>query len=136
MGLKDYYQVLGLNRSASAEDVKRAFRQLAMRYHPDHNLENTQQAEVKFKEINEAYTVLGDEYRRWQYDRLADLSRHPRMAAMPDDGSVGRQEWDRLMRTLMTLTGAGVASGRWGRAGSWGCGRRQGGGCRRRWQRE
>lgn len=70
MSLKDYYQVLGVGRDASQEKIKRAFRKLALRYHPDRNPQDRQRAEERFKEINEAYEVLGDEARRRQYDYL------------------------------------------------------------------
>ncbi len=65
---KDYYDVLGLSRDASAEDVKRAFRKLAFEHHPDRN--RSSDAEQKFKEINEAYEVLRDERKRAAYDRF------------------------------------------------------------------
>ena len=66
----DYYQVLGVNRDATSGEIKRAFRRLAFRYPPDHNPDDPKQAEEKFKEINEAYEVLGDKARRQQYDYL------------------------------------------------------------------
>ncbi len=64
MGLKDYYSILGVNADASAEDIKRAFRRLALQHHPDRNPENIKAAEAKFKEINEAFSVLGDPKKR------------------------------------------------------------------------
>ena len=64
---RDYYEVLGVSRSATAEDVKNAFRSLARKYHPDVNKEPD--AEEKFKEINEAYGVLSDPEKRAAYDR-------------------------------------------------------------------
>ena len=63
---KDYYDVLGVKRDASQDDIKRAYRELAMRYHPDRN--KSKDAEEKFKEINEAYAVLSDPEKRQQYD--------------------------------------------------------------------
>jgi len=66
--LKDYYQILGVPENASHKDIKRTFRRLAFKYHPDTNPGNEKQAEEKFKEINEAYGVLGDEGKRRQYD--------------------------------------------------------------------
>ena len=63
---KDYYDVLGVPKNASGEDIKKAYRQLAMKYHPDKNKDKD--AEEKFKEINEAYAVLSDEQKRKQYD--------------------------------------------------------------------
>jgi len=66
--MKDYYQILGVPDNASQENIKRAFRKLAFKYHPDTNPGNEKQAEEKFKEINEAYGVLGDKDKRQQYD--------------------------------------------------------------------
>ena len=66
--MKDYYQILGVLDSASQEEIKRAFRKLAFKHHPDTNPGNEKQAEEKFKEINEAYGVLGDKDKRQQYD--------------------------------------------------------------------
>ncbi|MFC1803464.1 molecular chaperone DnaJ [Thermoproteota archaeon] len=65
---KDYYDVLGVERSVSQDEIKKAFRKLAFQYHPDRNKE--QDAEEKFKEISEAYAVLSDEQKKAQYDRL------------------------------------------------------------------
>src|SRR5213080_1233320 len=66
---KDYYEVLGVPRTASEADIKKAFRKLAREYHPD-VARNKKQAEEKFKEINEAYEVLGDPAKRKKYDEL------------------------------------------------------------------
>ncbi len=65
---KDYYQVLGLDRSASDSDIKKAYRRLAMKYHPDRNPGKEKEATERFKEINEAYGILGDPEKRKQYD--------------------------------------------------------------------
>jgi DnaJ-class molecular chaperone len=67
---KDYYSILGVSEKASREEIRHAFRKLAMKYHPDRNLGNEKWAGEKFKEINEAYAVLGDEARRQEYDRM------------------------------------------------------------------
>jgi DnaJ-class molecular chaperone len=69
MEYKDYYKVLGVSKSASAEDIKKAFRKLARRYHPDVN-PGDKKSEEKFKEINEAYEVLSDAAKRRKYDTL------------------------------------------------------------------
>ncbi len=69
-GKRDYYQVLGVSRDASAEEIKQAYRRLARTYHPDIN--KAPDAEAKFKEINEAYEVLSDEERRQLYDRYGE----------------------------------------------------------------
>jgi curved DNA-binding protein len=66
---KDYYKILGVPRNASEEDIKKAYRKLAMQYHPDRNPGKEQWANEKFKEINEAYAVLGNPEKRAQYDQ-------------------------------------------------------------------
>lgn len=66
--MKDYYRILGVPENCSEADIKRAFRKLAFQHHPDTNPGNEKQAEEKFKEINEAYGVLGDGDKRRQYD--------------------------------------------------------------------
>ncbi len=66
----DYYQVLGVPRNASKEEIKAAFRKLALQYHPDRN--KSPEAEEKFKQISEAYAVLSDDEKRRQYDSMGD----------------------------------------------------------------
>jgi molecular chaperone DnaJ len=65
---RDYYEVLGVERSASIEDIKKAYRKLAMQYHPDRNQENKEESEEMFKEASEAYEVLSDSQKRQLYD--------------------------------------------------------------------
>jgi molecular chaperone DnaJ len=69
MANKDYYEVLGVDKNASEEDIKRAFKKSALKYHPDRNPDN-KEAEEKFKEINEAYQVLSDSEKRQRYDQF------------------------------------------------------------------
>ena len=68
MAKKDYYEVLGLQKGASENDIKRAYKRLASKHHPDKN-QGSKDAEEKFKEINEAYEVLGDAEKRAAYDQ-------------------------------------------------------------------
>ena len=68
MQYKDYYATLGVNRDASADDIKKAFRKLARKYHPDVSKETD--AEQKMKDVNEAYTVLSDTGKRGAYDQI------------------------------------------------------------------
>ncbi len=66
---RDYYEVLGIDKGASAADIKRAYKKQAARHHPDKNLSDKKGAEEKFKEVNEAYDVLSDERKRHVYDQ-------------------------------------------------------------------
>jgi molecular chaperone DnaJ len=75
---KDYYQILGVSRNSTDEEIKKAYRKLALSYHPDRNHGN-KEAEEKFKEINEAYSVLGDSEKRIRYDRFGTADEHGSM---------------------------------------------------------
>jgi curved DNA-binding protein len=84
MDYKDYYKILGVERKASEGDIRKAYRKLAMQYHPDRN-PGDKQAEERFKEINEAYQVLSDSKKRDHYDRLgSDYSNWQRRGAPGD----------------------------------------------------
>ena len=69
---KDFYKTLGVSKGASADEIKKSYRKLARKYHPDAN-EGDPKAEARFKEISEAYTVLSDEKRRKEYDEARSL---------------------------------------------------------------
>jgi curved DNA-binding protein len=75
MDFKDYYKVLGVEKSASEADIKKAYRKLAVKYHPDKN-QGDKAAEEKFKEVSEAYEVLGDPEKRKKYDQLGENYRN------------------------------------------------------------
>ena len=77
MATRDYYDILGVNKNASDGDLKKAYRKLAMKFHPDRN-PNKKEAEERFKEINEAYAVLGDKDKRKQYDTFGKEGFHQR----------------------------------------------------------
>ena len=70
---KDYYEILGVPTNASDGEIKKAYRKLAMQYHPDRNPGKEEWANEKFKEINEAYGVLGDPQKRKQYDQFGTV---------------------------------------------------------------
>jgi molecular chaperone DnaJ len=78
---EDYYKVLNVDRNASEAEIKKSYRSLAMKYHPDRNKDNPQEAEVKFKQISEAYEVLSDPKKRAAYDQFGHAG---------VDGSAGR----------------------------------------------
>src|SRR5260221_8369441 len=85
---RDYYEVLGVERNVSADDIKKAYRKLAIKYHPDKN-PGDHTAEEKFKELGEAYEALSDEQKRAAYDRLGHAAFAPGAGARP--GGAGQQ---------------------------------------------
>ncbi len=89
MDYKDYYKTLGVDRKASTDEIRSAYRKLAMKYHPDKN-PGDKKAEDKFKEINEAYQVLSDEQKRAHYDRLGSAYSNYRSTG----GRPGDFRWD------------------------------------------
>ena len=84
MAKRDYYEVLGVDRNADSEEIKKAYRKLALKYHPDRN-PNDKSAEEKFKELGEAYEVLNDPQSRAGYDRFGHAAFDPR-ARRPGGG--------------------------------------------------
>ena len=77
---KDYYEVLGVNKNATDEELKKAYRKLAKQYHPDANPDNKEEAEKKFKEVNEAYETLSNPQKRKMY--LVVVHIHTQQALM------------------------------------------------------
>jgi molecular chaperone DnaJ len=89
MSKRDYYDVLGVSKSASADEIKKAYRKVAMKYHPDKN-PGDKEAEEKFKEAAEAYEVLSDANKKAQYDRFG----HAGMRSGPGGGGPGGMNMD------------------------------------------
>jgi len=84
MEYKDYYKILGVDRKASQDEIKKVYRKLALKYHPDRNPDN-KDAEEKFKEINEAYQVLNDPEKRARYDKLGSSYTQWQQQGAPGD---------------------------------------------------
>lgn len=93
MEYKDYYNILGVDRDADEQEIKRAYRKLALKYHPDKNPDDPN-AEERFKEINEAYEVLGDPEKRAKYDQLGSSYRQWQQAG----GQPGGFDWSQWTR--------------------------------------
>ena len=70
---KDYYAILGVSRNATDEELKKAYRKLALKWHPDRNKDNKKVAEEKFKDISQAYEVLSDKEKRKIYDQFGEV---------------------------------------------------------------
>jgi curved DNA-binding protein len=113
MDYKDYYKVLGVERKASADDIRKAYRKLAMVHHPDKN-PGDKKAEDKFKEINEAYQVLSDEQKRARYDQLGSAYSNFRTSG----GRPGDFQWDDWFQQNGQQRGSGNAEDPFGGAGN------------------
>lgn len=110
MAKRDYYEVLGLEKGVDEQAVKKAYRKLAMQYHPDKNPGN-KEAEEKFKEINEAYEVLGDANKRARYDQFG----HSGVGGNGDggfEGFSGHGGFDDIFGDIFDMFGGGFSSGR------------------------
>src|ERR1700693_1474691 len=100
MEFRDYYKVLGVDRKASDAEIKSAYPKLARKFHPDVN-PNNKDAELKFKELNEAYQVIGDTDKRKKYDELGADWEH----------GVSQEEMMRRYARQQSAAGAGGGSG-------------------------
>jgi curved DNA-binding protein len=112
MDYKDYYKILGVERKASVDDIRKAYRKLAMQFHPDKN-PGDKKAEDKFKEINEAYQVLSDEQKRARYDQLGSAYSNFRTRG----GRPGDFQWDDWFQQSGGQRGSGNAEDPFGGAG-------------------
>ncbi|MBI1884505.1 MAG: molecular chaperone DnaJ [Chlamydiae bacterium] len=109
MSKQDYYELLGVNRSASPDELKKAYRQLALKYHPDRN-PGDKAAEEKFKEISEAYEILSDSEKRAQYDRFGHAGVGAGRASGGGGGGFGI-DLEEALRTFMGEFGRGGGGG-------------------------
>ena len=105
----DYYEVLGVSRTATAEELKKAYKKLARKYHPDLN-PGDKKAEEKFKAISEAYSVLGDEEKRQKYDRFGTADGVPNFDFATAGGG-GGPDWQEILRNFGAARGAGGGTG-------------------------
>ena len=119
MAKRDYYEVLGVQKGASAEEIKKAYRKLAVKYHPDKNPGN-KEAEEKFKEAAEAYSVLSDETKKARYDQFG----HAGVDGAGPDFSGGFGNLNDILNDLFG-GGFGGFSGFGGFGGGFGGGQRQ-----------
>ncbi|MBI1871649.1 MAG: molecular chaperone DnaJ [Chlamydiae bacterium] len=106
MAKQDYYELLGVKRDASLEELKKAYRQMAMKYHPDRN-PGDKASEEKFKEVSEAYEILSDESKRAQYDRFGHAGVGGGRSSGPGSGGFGI-DLEEALRTFMGEFGGGM----------------------------
>ncbi len=100
MAKADYYEVLGVNRNATDDEIKNAFRKLAKKYHPDVQTGDKEAAEAKFKEVNEAYEVLSDKDKRAKYDQFGHAAFDPAAGAGGGYGGAGFGDFADIFDTM------------------------------------
>lgn len=110
MSKRDFYEVLGVSKTASADEIKKAYRKLAMKYHPDRNPDDPQ-AEEKFKEASMAYEVLSDDQKRSTYDRMGHAAFENGMGGAGGFGGFGGFSSSNLNDILNDLFGQGGGGG-------------------------
>jgi molecular chaperone DnaJ len=113
---RDYYEILGLDKSANADDIKRAYRRLAMKHHPDRNPGDAE-AETKFKEAAEAYEVLSDDQKRRIYDQYGHAGLKGGMGGATAGHDFSRMNVEDIFSMFGDIFGGGMGGGMGGRAG-------------------
>ena len=103
--MRDYYEVLGVEKTASDDEIKKAYRSLAKKYHPDMN-PGDKDAEAKFKEINQAYAVLSDADKRAKYDQFGAEAAEGNYSGGAGFGGFGRTGGGGCRRGICSLGGA------------------------------
>jgi molecular chaperone DnaJ len=116
MAKEDYYELLGVPRNASDSDIKKSFRRLAMKYHPDRNKHNPEVAEEKFKKIKEAYEVLSDAKKRSAYDQFGHAGVDPSMGGGGGFGGFGGESFSDIFSDVFGDIFGGGGGRRQGRA--------------------
>lgn len=104
--MSDYYNILGIPRDASNDQIKKAYRKMALKYHPDKNQDDAE-AEERFKEVSQAYEVLGDEQKRQIYDQYGEAG----LAGAGAGGGPGFESMEEALRTFMGAFGGGGEGG-------------------------
>ncbi len=88
---EDFYKLLGVERNASDEEIKKSYRKMAMKFHPDRNKDDPETAEAKFKQIKEAYEILSDAKKRAAYDQFGHAGVDPSMGGRGGAGGFGAE---------------------------------------------
>ena len=116
MSKRDYYEVLGVEKTASADEIKKAYRKLAMKYHPDRNPDN-KEAEEKFKEASEAYEILSDEDKKARYDQFGHAGFEQGMGGGGFGGGYGGGDFGDIFGDIFNMFGGGGFGGGGQRSG-------------------